>query len=210
MVLFPWGVDLQHFSPENGLKAGRELRRTLGWEEQFVILCSRTWARLYGVDLLAEAFAAAAKVDPRLRLLLVGDGPQSKRIHQILKPVNEKVHFTGRIEQSDLPICYHAVDLFVTPSHSDGSSVSLLEAMACGLPVLVSDIPGNREWVTDGGAGWLFEDGSADDLVEKLLFLAADPLLESYGREGRRITEQRADWSRNFQKCLQAYQLALV
>ena len=54
---------------------------------------------------------------------------------------------------------YRAADLYLSASHSDGSSVSLMEALGCGLPVLVSDIPGNREWVTDGEQGWLFPDG---------------------------------------------------
>lgn len=210
MVLFPWGVDLQHFSPENGCNAGGDLRRSMGWEDRFVILCSRTWEPLYGVDLLAEAFAAAAKTEPALRLLLVGDGPHAEKIHEILEPVREKVLFPGRVDQEELPIYYHAADVYLSPSHSDGSSISLLEAMACGRPVLVSDIPGNREWVTPGNAGWLFKDGSPDDLQQKLLSMIADPALEGYGREGRRIAEQRADWSQNFQTCLQAYQLAFV
>lgn len=210
MVLFPWGVDLGRFSPENGLDAGQALRRELGWEDQFVVLCSRSWAPIYGVDQLAEAFVAAAKVNPRLRLLLVGDGPEADKIHQLLAPASEKVHFAGWIDQAEQPTYYHAADLYVSPSHSDGSSISMLEAMACARPVLVSDIPGNREWVVDGEAGWRFKDGEVDDLEEKLLFLAADPALTSHGREGRRIAELRADWKRNFQKCLQAYQLALA
>jgi glycosyltransferase involved in cell wall biosynthesis len=209
MVLFPWGVDLQHFSPEAGREAGRDLRADLGWEEQFVVLCNRAWAPLYGVDLLARAFALAAAKEPRLRLLLVNDGPQADLIHRILDPLGEKVHFAGRISQAELPAYYQAADLYVSPSHSDGSSISLLEALACGRPVLVSDIPSNREWVTAGENGQLFRDGSEAELAAKLSAFVSDPLLETYGKRARAVAELRADWSVNFQKLLQAYDRAV-
>ena len=96
MVLFPWGVDLQHFSPDVGRGAAEDLRAKLGWEEQFVVLCNRAWSSLYGVDLLAQAFALAAVKEIRLRLLLVNDGPQAHLIHRILDPLGEKVHFAGK------------------------------------------------------------------------------------------------------------------
>lgn len=208
MVLFPWGVDLQVFSPENKFEEGGALREKLGWEENFVVLCNRSWAPLYGVDLLARAFVAAVQQEPRLRLLLVGDGPQAGLIHQILDPLGDLVHFAGRISQEELPACYHAADLFISPSHSDGSSISLLEAMACGRPVLVSDIPSNREWVTAGQNGQLFSDGSEVDLTSKMVALARDPLLDELGQNARIVAMERADWRRNFKECLRAYQLA--
>lgn len=209
MVLFPWGVDLQVFSPENKFEEGEALRERLGWEENFVVLCNRAWAPLYGVDLLARAFVAAVQQEPRLRLLLVGDGPQAGLIHQILDPLGGLVHFAGLINQEELPAYYHTADLYISPSHSDGSSISLLEAMACERPVLVSNIPGNREWVTAGRNGQLFSDGSEVDLTGKLVELTQDPSLDELGQNARIVAMERADWRRNFQECLRAYQLAV-
>jgi glycosyltransferase involved in cell wall biosynthesis len=209
MVLFPWGVDLAHFSPENGREAGRALRSALGWADQFVILCNRTWAPLYGVDDLARAFAEAVRVTPRLRLLLVGDGPQAGLIHAILDPLGDKVHFAGRVTQADLPAFYQAADLYVSPSHSDGSSISLLEALACGRPVLVSDIPSNREWVEVGVNGRTFRDGSVADLAESLVAMAYAPEVPHYGIAGRSVAEARANWPENFKQCLAAYRMAV-
>lgn len=208
-VIFPWGVDLVHFSPENGREAGLALRRSLGWEKQFVILCNRTWSPVYGVDVLAEAFVIAAQVDPRLRLLLVGDGPDAERIHRILTPVMDRVHFPGRVSRDGLPAMYHAADLFVSPSHSDGSSVSLLEAMACGKPVLVSDIPSNREWVRPGEVGDHFPDGDIAALATKLRRMVDDPQLAAYRIQARLLAVERADWDRNSARLLEAYQLAV-
>jgi glycosyltransferase involved in cell wall biosynthesis len=109
-----------------------------------------------------------------------------------------------------LPDCYHTADIYISASHSDGSSVSLLEAMACGLPALVSDIPGNREWVKPGGNGWWFADGDADRLASALAQAATSSDLAALGSRGRSIAEQRADWSRNAKMIHQAYRLAIA
>jgi L-malate glycosyltransferase len=143
-----------------------------------------------------------------LRLILVGDGPQTSLIHKILAPVADKVSFPGWLCRNDLPGAYCAADLFVSPSHSDGSSISLLEALACGRPVLVSDIPSNREWVNPD-IGVLFRDGDVTSLQGKLLQLAADPDLSRYGTAARMLAEDRADWQKNFLKLIKAYQMAV-
>lgn len=209
MVLFPWGVDLTYFSPANCRSDGIALRQALGWEDNFVVMCNRSWSPVYGVDVLAEGFKLAAQSRPELRLLLAGDGPQSGEIEGILAPVVEKVHFAGRVGLNELPGLYGAADLFVSPSHCDGSSVSLLEALACGLPVLVSDIPSNREWITPGMTGDLFWDGDPESLSRGLNSLAASPGLDTYKLNARLLAEERADWGQNFQKCLQAYEMAV-
>jgi len=209
IVQFPWGVDLDLFSPESGVQAGKKIRQSIGWENEFVIFCNRAWSSLYGVDVLAHAFVRAFQENDNLRLLLVGDGPQAGEIHRILSPVKEVVRFPGWIEPSSLPDFYHASDLFVSPSHSDGTSISLLEAMACGKPVLVSDIPSNREWVTPKYTGNLFADGSVSELKEKLLSMASEPRLEEYGRQARQLAEKCANWQENFAKLLTAYQMAV-
>jgi glycosyltransferase involved in cell wall biosynthesis len=81
-----------------------------------------------------------------------------------------------------------------------------MEALACGLPCLVSDIPANREWVFENENGWLFRDGDVDQLVEKILVaIGRKEDLPAVGREGRRIAEGRADWSRNAAALLAIY-----
>jgi L-malate glycosyltransferase len=208
LVRFPWGVDLAHFSPVSAIVAGQALKRALGWADQFVIFCNRTWSRQYGVDLLASAFVKAFQQHNGLRLLLAGDGPQADRIRQILAPVGDAVQFPGWVGVADLPGYYGAGDLFVSTSYVDGSSISLLEALACGRPALVSDIPSNREWVTPGQVGDLFTDGDVASLESKLLALASDPNISAYGKQARALAEARADWNINFQKLLLAYELA--
>jgi glycosyltransferase involved in cell wall biosynthesis len=154
-VVFPWGVDLEHFKPVT--------TDDLQQNDEFTLFCNRSWEARYGVDILAKAFTIAARRNPNLRLLLLGGGSQENLIHKILETggVSDRVIFAGQISQEDLPRFYHMANLYISPSHVDGSSVSLMEALACGLPCLVSDIPANREWVTNDQNGWLFEDGEA-------------------------------------------------
>jgi glycosyltransferase involved in cell wall biosynthesis len=82
--------------------------------------------------------------------------------------------------------------------------------MACGRPVLVSDIPGNQEWVRSGDNGWCFEDGNADSLAEGVVrAVEMRSHIPKMGRAARRIAEQRADWEKNFPLLLEGYQIAL-
>jgi len=208
VVVFPWGVDLRHFSPGDG----SALRRDLGWEDAFVLLSTRAWEPLYGIDTLTEGFVQAARQDHALRLLMLGHGSLESRIRSRLMEAGmaERVHFAGRVELEGLPACYRAADLYVSASRSDGSSVSLLEGMACGLPALVSDIPGNREWVTPRENGWRFRTGDTDALAEAIRGARKQEAgLAELGRRGRAIAETRADWDRNFPLLLDAYRMAI-
>jgi len=209
VVSFPWGVDLDYFSEAKGGAAGHELRDALGWKDKFVVMCNRAWYPLYGVDVLAQAFASAARENQNLRLMLIGEGPLSVDIYRTLLPVLDKVYLPGWLRKGYLPGAYCGADLFVSPSHSDGSSISLLEALACGCPVLVSDIPSNQEWVQPGAVGELFSDGDVESLTQKILQMAAEPNLGQVGVKARILAEDRADWKQNFQKLLGAYQMAV-
>jgi glycosyltransferase involved in cell wall biosynthesis len=202
IVTFPWGVDLAHFRPGPGPHGGQE----------FTLLSTRAWEPIYGVEVIAQAFVSAARECPELRLVMLGNGSLAARLRQIYLGggVLERVSFPGHINQADLPHYYRMADLYLSASHSDGSSISLLEAMACGLPVLVSDIPGNREWVTPGENGWWFPDGDVPALAEAILAAVAQRRrLPGMGSAGRALVEQRADWKKNFPRLFEAYALAL-
>ena len=164
-VIFPWGTDIEHFTPKN-VPTFQQLN-----VPTFTLFCSRTWESIYGVDVLARAFVKVANSNPDVNLILLGGGSQGQKIRQILTSgdVMDRVHFGGHVGHKDLPRWDHMADLYISPSHVDGSSVTLMEALASGLPCLVSDIPGNREWIQDGVNGWLFRDGDVNDLAGKIL-----------------------------------------
>jgi glycosyltransferase involved in cell wall biosynthesis len=208
IVTFPWGVDLERFAPEGDAS----LRALLGWQGATVLISTRAWEPLYGVDILVRAFLQALGQDGSLRLLLVGGGSQQALLDRMIKQAGaqEAVHVANRVSEAELPGFYRSGDIYLSASHSDGSSVSLLEAMACCLPVLVSDIPGNREWVEAGVNGWLFPDGDAVALAEAILRLvSAKEQLKAAGAQGRKIAVQRADWQKNQRNLPQAYEMAM-
>jgi len=207
VVVFPWGVDLGLFSPGQGT-----LRQQLGWQDQVVLLSLRSWEAIYGVDVVAKAFVQAANQNPDLRLILAGSGSMSVIIHSILSEdgVSDRVYYAGQIANDRLTDFYRSAALYLSASYSDGSSVSLMEALACGLPVLVSDIPGNVEWITPGEQGWLFASGNVQDLTRQML-MAARNRQETIAMRAaaRTLAEQRADWKKNFEKLMYAYDLAV-
>jgi glycosyltransferase involved in cell wall biosynthesis len=221
-VIFPWGVDIEHFAPkkeemsprrhgDGGKKKGKTTnqRSKVKSRESITLFCSRTWETIYGVDVLAKAFVKVAAIDPDVNLILLGSGSQGAHIRQILMKggVMERVHFGGQVGQRDLPRWYHMADIYVSPSHVDGTSVTLLEALASGLPCLVSDIAGNREWIEEGVNGWLFRDGDVGDLAEKILFAIKNKKsFKKIGEAARKTAEERADWKKNFGKLLETYE----
>ncbi len=206
IVTFPWGVDLEQFCPGPGES------RLRGGEDTFVILSLRSWEPIYGVDVLVRAFIRAAREQPALRLLLLGSGSQAGLIRRMVNEsgVGDQVISIGQVANRDLPTYYRACDLYVSASHSDGSSVSLMEALACGRPALVSDIPGNLEWIEPGVQGRLFPDGNEQALAEGMLKAYEQrEKLKEMGQAARELAERRADWEKNFQELLRAYRMAV-
>jgi len=211
-VTFPWGIDLKNFRPKPSANRKSPIanrKSKVVNRKSFTLFCNRTWEPIYGVDVLAKAFVRVAALNPGLDLILLGGGSQGPKLRQILMNAGllARVHFGGQVAYRDLPRWYHMADLYISASHVDGSSVSLMEALASGLPCLVSDIPGNREWIADGVNGWLFRDGDAEDLAEKILHaLKNRRSFRRIGRAARRTAEQKADWQKNFGKLLEAYE----
>lgn len=208
IVTFPWGVDLQVYHPREVKNGGDTLidRNTIS------LLSTRTMEKLYGCEVIIEAFIKAAGQEGKLRLIMLGDGSQKPRFMQRIEAagLNDRVHFAGNVPEDEMVTYFHASDVYISASHSDGSSVSLLQAMACGLPVIVSDIPGNREWVSTGRNGWLFTDGNSDELSASILEAACSQEQRStYSAVARKIVVDRADWQKNSVKLMDAYYMAV-
>ena len=204
---FPWGVDLDHFTPPS--PANDQSTH----QHRFTLLSTRSWEPIYGVTAIARAFVSAAHQRPDMRLVMLGNGSRENVLRKIFTDggVIEKVNFPGHIGQADLPRYYHQADVYISASHSDGTSISLLESLACACPVIVSDIPGNREWVTPGVQGWLFPPDDHLTLAE-LILQAYDRRSELAGmaKAARQTAEGRANWDLNFPHLLQAYSIALT
>ncbi len=198
-TVFPWGVDLIHFSPKSEYRVSNN---------GFTLFCNRSWEANYGVDVLARAFVTVARQREDVSLLLLGGGSQGPAIRKILMSggVADRVTFPGHINNADLPRYYQMADIYISPSHVDGSSVSLMEALACGLPCLVSDIPANKEWVREGYNGWLFRDNDHEELAAKILkAIEMREQLPPIAQNARATAEEKANWPKNVETLLQIY-----
>ena len=207
IVNFPWGVKQGVFSPQGALPAGDQYTREAG---STTFIYTRSYEPLYGSDVLLDAFGKARAANPSLRLLLLGDGSQNDSIRTFLndRGLNGAVFALGSQPAEELPMWFRAADVYVSCAKSDGTSISLLEAMATGLPVIVTDIPSNREWVSEPENGWLAPVGSAEGLASKISQAAklTPEERKTISKNNRRIVAERADWDKNFNLLLQMYE----
>jgi glycosyltransferase involved in cell wall biosynthesis len=142
-------------------------------------------------------------------LVLGGNGSLAPVVRQFIAEhaMQDLIYMPGRVPQEDLPNLYRAVDVYLSCAHSDGTSVSLLEAMAHGLPVIVTNRRSNIEWVNEGVNGWLAEDGNADSFATAILqaVSSSSEKLRGIARANLLVTSQRADWELNSKLLLKAY-----
>ena len=138
------------------------------------ILFAGRFSHHKGIDVLLDSFNLLSPDVPEIEVDLVGDGPEMKRIQQMALEMPEKIriNFYGWKKREDLYRMYRDADLFVFPSRDEGMPNVILEAMASGLPVIATRIPGNEELVADGVNGFLVHKDDPDELrraLEKLI-----------------------------------------
>lgn len=205
IVVFPWGIDLERFQPARRDPA---LRAREAGRDAVVLIATRKLAPIYGTDVLLRALALAEMGSIVLCLWIVGDGPEGARLRALAGElgIQDRVRFLGAVDNEALPAYLASADVYVSASHSDGASLSLLEAMACGLPAAVTDCPAILEWVQDGVNGRIARRGDAAGMAEALGALARDAgLRRRMGEANLAVARARADWNRNFETLLRLY-----
>ena len=140
----------------------------------------------------ARALALAPQLRPRLRLALIGDGPLKAQCDAVLTAagVRDLAWLPG--ERSDVADVMRGLSLFVLPSLAEGISNTILEAMACGLPVLATDVGGNASLVDRGVSGELVPSGDVEVMARRIAALAGNAdEAQRMGRAGRARAEHR-------------------
>jgi glycosyltransferase involved in cell wall biosynthesis len=193
----PNGVDPELFSPNGG---GQKIRAKLGIRDDELILLfvgvldlAHHYRR---VDLLINSLKVLD--DTSAHLIIVGNGRRSKNYRELVVELGltSRIHFLGKIPHHELPAIYAAADIFVLPSViQEAFPLVVLEAMACGKPVIVSNLPGVRSMVSDGKNGFLVQPGNLQDLVNKINILLASPDKRlKFGICGRAKVENLYSW----------------
>ncbi|MBW1981224.1 MAG: glycosyltransferase family 4 protein [Deltaproteobacteria bacterium] len=178
-------VDTEYFRP----LPRREARKQLGLPcHDTIALFVGSLSRWKGVDLLLSAFKRVKDHHASLKLYVVGDGPLQKELRARARRlgIEKTVHFVGHKENQQMPLWYNAADIFVLPSLREGTPVSLLEALSCGVPAVVSRAGGMPEIIKDGHNGLLSNTGDASDLGEKIaMLLGSEDLRQRFKKNGR-------------------------
>lgn len=206
VVLIHYGTDVTVFSPD---ARNRGLCSRWPWDDAPVVISVRTLEPLYDVATFVRAAARVVREVPTTRFVIAGDGSQRTRLEALASELGlkESVHFVGRLAETELTSCLASSDIYVSTSLSDaGLAASTAEAMACGLPAVVTDFGDNATWVKDGETGYLFPCGDAGALAERLLWLLQDgELRRRLGANGRREIVERNSYQGEMQKVESIY-----
>lgn len=165
------GIDTEKFSP-----GPSDLRDNA----TFTVLCASRLSHRKGFRYAVEAFAQVVKRHPEARLFMAGgegDAEQDLRQQVADLGISGQTTFFGYIPNSEFPKYYRAADVFVFPSLNEGMSNSMLEAMASGLPVIMTPTGGADELIEDGGNGFIVPFRESAPIAQRLEDLASDPEL---------------------------------
>ena len=166
-------------------------------EKEFVIGYIGRLSEEKGVKYLIEATSMLNDLNRFIRVLIIGEGPQKKELEDLVKKVNmeDKIFFVGF--QSDIENWLPAIDVFVLPSLTEGTPMSLLEAMANGIPVVASAVGGVPQVVDSGKNGILVAPGKPEEIVDAVNRLYQDETLrKTVHEEGKKTIELKFNASK--------------
>lgn len=168
MSVFKRGIDGSRFSPVPG--ARERVRRAWRLPDGPMLLYAGRISKDKNLQFLLDVFGRMARTRPTASLIIAGDGPHLAELRRTMPPAGT-VAFTGALRRDALIELYSAADVFVFPSLTDTFGMVVLEAQACGLPAIVSDIGGPREIIVNGKTGFTAAANDPVDWDEKLNYL---------------------------------------
>lgn len=202
ILLLPRGVDLEHYRP--GLDT-IGLRQNLGIGDAVPVILSPRYQvdeALYNLDTVIEAFALLRKRFPKAICLQLFDPDRKTGRSRLASTaakwgLGESYRLIPAVDNATMPLFYNLANVVASVPSSDGFPVTVLEASACGAPLVVSHLPYCSEWFVDGENGLLVPVRDAQALADALAMLCADADLRCrFGAAGRYLVEQRADYRR--------------
>ena len=198
VVLIPWGVDLDELQDQTEIADLSEFG--VAPSEQ-VVLSLRAHEEIYRVSDIIEAFALT-EIDARL---VVGNtGSLTTQLQELALELGVDATFIPAVSEDRVPSLLRRASVYVTASRVDGTSVTLLQAMACGVPVVASANAGNADWVEDGVTGLVFPVGDTRALchaIERAL-REGDNVISA----AREQVHERANWRHNIQQLKELFE----
>ena len=208
--LIPNGVDTIRFNPNLNFSV---LKQKLGLNKQFVVFSLRSHEPKYGLEYLIRSAPTVLKKKSDVVFIIGGDG-SLRQYHEELAiklGVREKFIFTGMISSDELPYYYALSDVTVVPSLQEAFGLVVSEAMACGKPVIGSNVGGIPDQIIDGYTGFLVEPKDHLKIAERILWSIDNPEeSKRQGINGRRIVEEKYDIEKRADKIVSLYKQLLM
>jgi glycosyltransferase involved in cell wall biosynthesis len=168
------GISVSEFVPSESRRYEVRARLGLGRDE-FTLVCVARLNQQKGIDILIQAMARVLRDGVPCKSLIVGDGPLRDELMEQVREMGLSGHVFFEGFHEDVRPYLQASSAFILTSHMEGLPLSLLEAMACGLPSIVTDVGGNAEVITHGVHGLIVRPGSIDAVAEAITYLATHP-----------------------------------
>lgn len=194
----PMGVDPEVFNCEN--------KRPL--EKVSSFLSMRTLIENSNIDVIIKAFYKLSKEVENLELTIVNDGDMRSELENTVNSLqlNNKVKILGAVSRDKVVSLLKEKDVYISIPTSDSTSVTLLEAMACGIFPIVSDLPANKEWITDNHNGYILKDISVDEMYNAMKkSLNNISTINESAAINNAIIKERALWQENMTNVRNAY-----
>src|SRR6185369_14719220 len=198
------GVDTVAFTPK-----GPDHRRAENLDERRVVLCVTRLVPIKNLPLLVDAFADVHRDRLDTTLVLLGEGPQESvlRARAAALGIAASVRFAGYAPQEETPAWYRTADIFALSSDFDNSPNVVLEAMACGLPVVSTDVGGLRDYIVPEVNGLLVPKGSRQGFAAALARCLDNPVYaRAMGERNRAAAVERFSWEMSAARMLAVYE----
>lgn len=200
VTVIPFGVDCEIFKK-------KDVKRIFD-KESFVIGSIKPLESIYHIDILIRSFKTVYESNRQARLLIIGEGSEQKKLVQLTEQLGlkEVITFTGRIPFNEVSDYFNQLNVLVNISAYESFGVSVIEAMACEVPVLVSDTGGLKEIVLNDSLGLKVPVGDEAAVTESLLQLINAPeKCKVLGENGRKYVLEKYNWPLNLQQMMDVY-----
>jgi glycosyltransferase involved in cell wall biosynthesis len=205
-----WGVDVERFTSGKS-----KLAAELGIADRPVVLSVRNFTPIYNQETIVEAFAIARKSVPTAFLLMKnyeGDPAYLRSIRERIRALGleQDCRIIDSVPYEMMADVYRAASVTVSIPLSDATSISLLEAMACGSLPLMSDLPSIREWIVDGENGYLVSPTDAEAVAHRMIQGLTDEAFRTRSAlKNRQMVIERASQAVHMQRCEELYRDAI-
>ena len=205
IFITPFGVDTEKFKNLNIEKK----------EDKITIGIVKTLTEKYGIEYLIKAIKELENIldienYKKIRLLIYGKGELKNKLEDLTKElqIDDKVIFKGYINNEDVPKVLNEMDIFVVPSilNSESFGVAAVEAMACEVPVIVSDADGLKEVVVNNETGFVIPKRSSREIANKIkILIENNDVVKKFKKNARERVLKLYDWNKNVENMIKIY-----